>query len=161
MEINLTRSCYSRDQCMASTLNRMLLFGWELPQNVVGTLVLVVQAMRGNVIVISFQQERVFVELRSIGAISLGLFVFFTCKDNPFVPVGRENRDHEFGHSFQSRALGPLYLPVIGTASEARVVYAFAYRYVTGRRWSGYYDGFPERQADELGGADLTLRPSP
>lgn len=146
---------------MASLLNRALLFGWELPQNIVGILVLATQAILGNVIAVRFQQERVFVEIRSIGAISLWLFVFFTCKDNPFVPVGRENRDHEFGHSFQSRALGPLYLPVIGIASEARVFYAFAYRYVTGRRWSGYYDGFPERHADELGGVDLTLRPPP
>lgn len=146
---------------MASLFNRALLFGWELPQNAVGALVLATQTIRGNVIVVRFQQERVFVELRSIGAISLGVFVFITCKDNPFVPVGRENRDHEFGHSFQSRALGPLYLPVIGIASEARVLYAFVCRYVTGRRWSGYYDGFPERQADELGGVDLTLRPPP
>jgi hypothetical protein len=146
---------------MASLFNRALLFGWELPQNIVGAFVLAIQTMRGHVMVVSFHQERVFVELRSIGAISLGLFVFFTYKDNPFVPVGRENRDHEFGHSFQSRALGPLYLPVIGIASEARVLYAFVYRHVTGRRWSGYYDGFPERQADELGGVDLTLRPPP
>lgn len=146
---------------MASGLGRILLFGWELPQNIVGGLLLLMHILRGNVIAIEFQRERYFVELRSIGAISLGLFVFFTCRDNPFVPVGGENRDHEFGHSFQSRALGPLYLPLIGIASEARVIYAFAFRCVTGRRWPGYYDGFPERRADELGGVDRSLRPPP
>jgi hypothetical protein len=27
-----------------------------------------------------------------------------------------------------------------------------------GRRWAGYYDGFPEHQADELGGVDRARR---
>jgi hypothetical protein len=92
---------------------------------------------------------------------SLGLFVFFTQRDNPYVPVGPENRDHEFGHSYQSRGLGPLYLPIVGLSSEMRVLYAIAHRHLTGRRWAGYYDGFPEREADALGGVDRALRPPP
>jgi hypothetical protein len=94
-------------------------------------------------------------------AVSLGLFVFFTNEDNPYVPVGRENRDHEYGHSLQSRLLGPLYLPIVGIPSELRVLYAFAHRHATGRRWAGYYDGFPEDWADRLGGVDKSLRPPP
>ena len=146
---------------MLALPGRALLFAWELPQNVLGATVLVLQAVRGNVASVCFERERLFVELRSIGAISLGLFVFFTERDNPFTPVGRENRDHEFGHSIQSRRLGPLYLPIVGLPSELRVAYAVAHRILTGRRWAGYRDGFPERQADELGGADRTLRPPP
>jgi hypothetical protein len=63
-------------------------------------------------------------------------------------------RDHEYGHTFQSRWLGPLYLPVVGVPSVLRNVYAVAYREITGERWRGYFDGFPERWADELGGVD-------
>ena len=146
---------------VAAPLTRALLLAWELPQNLLGAAVLGLQAARGHVASVRFERERLFVELRSIGAISLGLFVFFTERDNPFTPVGRENRDHEYGHSIQSRRLGPLYLPVVGIPSELRVTYAVAHRLVTGRRWAGYYDGFPERQADLLGGADRSLRPAP
>ena len=116
---------------------------------------------RGNVGRVAFERERLMIELTSIGAVSLGLFVFHTSRDNPYVPVGRENRDHEYGHSLQSRMLGPLYLAIVGVSSEARVAYAFAHRRFTGRRWERYYDGFPERWADLLGGVDRSMRPPP
>ena len=64
------------------------------------------------------------------------------------------SRDHEIGHTFQSGWLGPLYLVLVGVPSVARGVYAVAYREWTGRRWRGYFDGWPERQADRLGGVD-------
>ena len=101
------------------------------------------------------------VELHEGAAISLGLFVLWTDKDNGFVPVGAENRDHELGHALQSRLLGPLFLPVVGVTSTVRLAYAVGYRLLRGRRWGGYYDGFPERWADELGGVDQLLRPEP
>jgi hypothetical protein len=119
------------------------------------------QTLRGSVRRIEFERERVLIEIDTFGAVSLGLFVFFTDRDNPYVPVGRENRDHEYGHSLQSRLLGPLYLPIVGLASEMRVAYALVYRCWTGRRWSGYYDGFPENWADRLGKVDVSLRPLP
>lgn len=140
---------------------RFALFAWEIPQNLLGLLLLSVHYARRNIAVINFEHERVFIEIKSIGAVSLGLFVFYTRRDNTFVPVGDENRDHEFGHTFQSRALGPLYLPIVGLASEARLLYAVGFKLLTGRRWPGYYDGFPEKAADELGDVDRKLRPSP
>ena len=110
---------------------------------------------------ICFERERVLVELSEGAAVCLGLFVLWTDRDNPYVPVGPENRAHEYGHSIQSRWLGPLYLPIVGLPSTLRVGYAVAYKWIHKRRWSGYYRGFPERWADELGGADVALRPDP
>ena len=49
------------------------------------------------------------------GGVSLGMFIF--------VPVGlppdreAELLSHEYGHTFQSALLGPLYLPIVGIPS--------------------------------------------
>jgi hypothetical protein len=142
-------------------VTRAGLLVWESPQNALGAIVFALHAARHEVRSVRYERERLMIEIGSFGAVSLGLFVFYTERDNPYVPVGRENRDHEYGHSIQSRLLGPLYLSTVGVASELRVVYAFAHRHLRGRRWAGYYDGFPERWADRLGGVDRSLRPLP
>jgi hypothetical protein len=144
-------------------LTRAGLLLWELPQNVLGVLNLALVGLAGGVRRIDLSDERLMVELEPIGnSVSLGLFVFYGVEDNSrYVPIGRENRDHEYGHSIQSRWLGPLYLGVVGLPSTLRVVYAVAYRELLGRRWGGYYDGFPESWADKLGGADRSARPPP
>lgn len=144
-----------------SLLGRSLLFVWELPQNLLGIAALAQFAARKKVASVTFERERCFVEITADGAVSLGYFVYFTPRDNDFVPVGAENKDHEYGHSVQSRWLGPLYLPVVGVTSVARVIYARAYKQRTGQRWAHYYDGFPEAQADRLGRVDRSLRPAP
>jgi len=88
-------------------------------------------------------------------AVSLGWFVFW-CPPvtTRWFHIDRGVRDHEFGHTFQSRWLGPLYLPLVGLPSTLRNVYGIGYRELTGRRWQGYFDGYPEKWADELGGLD-------
>jgi len=134
---------------------------WELPQNLLGAGWLALHWARRAVKSVRFEREPVMVEVDTIGAISLGLFVFYTHRDNKYVPVGGENKDHEYGHSVQSRLLGPLYLPIVGITSEMRVAYAVGHRHLTGRRWAGYYEGFPENWADHLGRVDRTLRPPP
>lgn len=140
---------------------RAFLLVWEAPQNALGAGALAVQVLRGGAKRVAFADERVFVELHGDGAVSLGLFVFFSRADNRYVPVGAENRDHEYGHSFQSRLLGPLYLPLVGIPSTLRVAYAIAHLRMRGRRWAHYYDGYPERWADVLGAVDRSLRPPP
>src|SRR5437667_5904480 len=129
---------------MSAVLRRSALLLWELPQNLLGVARLATLALSGHVTNVRFEKERLFVEIVVDGAVSLGLFVFFTSRDNKYVPVGPENKDHEYGHSIQSRWLGPLYLPIVGVPSTIRGLYAFAHRHIAGRRWGGYYDGFPE-----------------
>jgi hypothetical protein len=140
---------------------RLALLLWELPQDLLGAALLLALAAAGRTRGARWERERLFIRLAGDGAVSLGLFVFFSDRDNRYVPVGPENRDHEYGHSIQSRRLGPLYLPLVGLPSLLRVLYAIGYRHLTGRRWPRYYAGWPERAADRLGGADLSLRPAP
>jgi hypothetical protein len=142
-------------------LGRSALLFWEFPQNALGVGKLAFEGARRNVKRVELDRERILVELDGGAAVSLGLFVFWTRRDNRYVPVGPENRDHEYGHTLQSRWLGPLYLPLVGVPSTLRVVYAVAFRELTGRRWPGYYAGYPERWADALGGVDPTQRPPP
>lgn len=142
-------------------LSRLALLAWEAPQNTLGAANLALWALRRRVRRVRWERDRVLVEIDGVGSVSLGLFVFHCSADTPYVPVGPENVDHEYGHSIQSRRFGPLYLPLVGVPSVMRVGYAVAYRTVRGRRWAHYYDGWPERQADELGGVDRALRPAP
>lgn len=144
-----------------SRLHDVALFAWELPQNVLGAANLALQLARGGVWRVERERKRLLIELTGDGAVSLGYFVFWSARDNRYVPVGPENKAHELGHARQSRRFGPLYLPLVGVPSVARVAFAMGYRTLTGRRWGGYYAGWPERQADRLGGVDVSLRPPP
>ncbi|MBT3583664.1 MAG: hypothetical protein HN509_02050 [Halobacteriovoraceae bacterium] len=94
-------------------LLRIFFFFWELFQNILGACFLLSFYLRGNIKKSYYEKERFFVEIRSIGAISLGMFVFYTEVDNSYVPVGLENKDHEYGHSVQSRRAT---LPAYGRA---------------------------------------------
>lgn len=116
---------------------------WELPQNVLGALTFVSERARGRVVHVEREDGRFVVETEGT-AISLGHVVFWS---------RRSSRWHDLD-AVQSKMLGPLYLPIVGVPSTARAIYAFAYREVTGRKWTRYYDGFPERWADRLGGVD-------
>ena len=53
---------------------------------------------------------------------------------------------HEYGHSIQSKHWGWFYLPVVGLVSAIRNI-----RCRIKDDWTGYYEGFPEKQADRLG----------
>lgn len=130
---------------------------WELPQNVLGALDLALTAARGRIAGVAWERERLFIEVRGAGAVSLGLFVFWSSDDTPYVRITRTNKEHEYGHSIQSRMLGPLYLLLVGVPSSCRVAYAIAHRKITGRRWDGYFRGYPEDWADRLANVDSTL----
>jgi hypothetical protein len=124
---------------------------WELPQSALGALLLGAEALFSSAKRVEVENGRVFVE-STRSAVSLGHFVFWARGENRWFVLDANTRAHEYGHTFQSRLLGPLYLPLIGVPSLARVVYAIGYREITGRRWRGYFDGYPERWADRLGG---------
>lgn len=132
---------------------------WELPQTLLGLVYFALYRALGTTVAVERKDGRLLVELQGDGAVSLGFFVFHSKRDNAFVPVGLENRDHEWGHALQSRRFGPLYLLIVGVPSVMRVVFAIVYRRIHGQRWDHYYDGWPENQADRWGGVDRRLRP--
>lgn len=125
---------------------------WELPQNILGLVFLLVQVLSGNIEHINFEKHRVFIKIKH-AAVSLGIFVFWSSEDNRYVKIKDSNKLHEYGHTIQSRIFGPLYLFVIGIPSILRVIYGIIYFKKKGRRWNRYYDGYPENWADKLGKA--------
>ena len=124
---------------------------WEMPQSALGAAALALSRVSGDALEISRDEGRVFVRSRSVG-VSLGHFVFYTEEEVRWFRRDPLMKRHEHGHTFQSRRLGPLYLPLVGVPSVMRLLYAIGYRELTGKRWRRYYDGYPERQADRLGG---------
>ena len=126
---------------------------WEAPQTAIGAVLLAAERARGRVVATEREGARWVVETTGT-AISLGHVVFWSRRSSRWHDLDERNRAHELGHAVQSRRLGPLYLPIVGVTSTARAVYAFAYREVTGRKWDGYYRGFPEDWADRLGGVE-------
>jgi hypothetical protein len=136
---------------------RPLLFAWELPQNLLGAALLGIERLTGSALGIEHEHGRIFVE-STRSAVSLGLFVFWRQGENRWFVLDEHTRAHEYGHTFQSRWLGPLYLPLVGVPSVARVGYAILHRELTGRRWTGYFDGYPENWADRLGGVPVEAR---
>ncbi len=128
---------------------------WEQPQTVLGAVVLFQRWVLGRIERVECEGGRVLVLSRG-GGVSLGLFVFYHERESRWFYPGAGLRDHEFGHTFQSRWFGPLYLLLVGLPSFARAGFAIVYREWTGRRWRGYFDGWPEKQADRLGGVDRT-----
>jgi hypothetical protein len=131
------------------TAGGVLLSVWELPQNLLGLALLAL--MRRRITERRRESRRLFLRTPSTG-VSLGWFVFW-CTDEAI-------RRHEYGHTIQSRALGPLYLPLVGLPSVLRALYARWYRRRTGQWWPRYFDGYPEDWADRLGGVDNRRRSS-
>ncbi len=130
---------------------RLLSYLWEAPQSTLGLAMLGVEAARKRIVEVEVERGRLVVESVGTG-ISLGHFVFWSRQPSRWHELDERNRGHELGHAEQSRILGWLYLPVVGVPSVSGAAYAFVYRELTGRRWAGYYDRFPERWADQLGG---------
>lgn len=119
---------------------QILLYIWQLPQNLVGLLVRLICKGEKKITIGSI----VVYYLSSFpGGISLGSTIM----------VGTQNEftaKHERGHQIQSKYLGPLYLLVIGLPS---FIWAILYTNIPAikHRWS-YYVFYPERWADKLGG---------
>lgn len=119
-----------------------LLFLWELPQNILGLTLWA--CTRKRIRSVKQVQGRFF--LHAPFGVSLGHFVFWC----GYGDEGERIRRHEYGHTFQSRLMGPFYLLLVGLPSVSRGVYSLFHRTRTGRYWQGYYRGYPERWADEL-----------
>lgn len=131
-----------------------IVFGiWELPQNIIGGLLWMINHILGKNREMEVRRYRLIV--RSRLGISLGFFVFWTYDPtNRIFKLLRVNKEHEYGHSLQSRMLGPFYLLIIGLPSAIRAMYARMYYGWNRKMWANYYKGFPERWADKLGHVD-------
>lgn len=128
------------------SFKEILLYLWQLPQNVSGLILLFI-----------YKKEKVYHRLN-------GRTFYFTTEMSSGISLGnyiimnREDREdgmrHEYGHTIQSRYLGPLYLLVIGLPSLLgniwdRIAHK-KWKYSKSCKW--YYDQPWEKWADRLGG---------
>ena len=117
----------------------VLLYIWQLPQNLVGLFVRLIYKGERKIQVGGIT---VFYLKSFPGGISLGNTIM----------VGTQNTTtakHEHGHQIQSKWLGPLYLFVIGIPS---IIWAGLYGSVIPYSHNGYYKFYTESWADKLGG---------
>ena len=115
---------------------REIIYLWQLPQNLLG-LILITFLGTDRI------QKGIY-HWRLRGSISLGSYILLN------TDAGATTLQHEQGHQKQSLYLGPLYLLVIGLPS---IIWAGLHRYIPAisRRWS-YYEFYTEAWADKLGG---------
>lgn len=135
---------------------------WGLPQTLAGFILFLVNITKKHY----FYHGSIVTEWPSSSSVSLGLFVFVTSR--PIYAKRMEKRlgsreasrallVHEYGHTVQSLALGPLYLPLIGIPS---LVWATSPKQRAKRDRGLPYSAFwTERSANRLG-EKVTKEPS-
>ena len=131
-------------------MKEVLLYLHQLPQNLLGLLVILFTRAKYNDI--SYKKDENFwISKHFSFGVSLGNYIIFGNR-----PVSWVSLKHEQGHRIQSRRLGWLYLIVIGIPSAARNLWDriahSEWDYADRIKW--YYSSFPEKQADELGGVN-------
>lgn len=126
----------------------LLLYIWQLPQNIAGILVLAFVGVSIpfdiRIDLVRWPSSFFYFSDRMKGGVSLGQYI---------VLAGKYFRDedtwkHERGHHLQSMVLGPLYLVVIGLPS---LLWA---AWWNPKRSRDYYWFYTERWADKLGGVE-------
>lgn len=117
------------------TILSVLLYIWQLPQNLLGEiLALCYGARRGR----GYRDVRLHYSGSISGGISLGRHIIL----NDHYRYDDKEKMHEWGHTRQSLMLGWLYLAVIGVPS---ILWA-------SRPRRDYFSFWTERWADRLGG---------
>lgn len=118
---------------------------WELPQNILGLLVVkLTKAKKSTQFVDVYVCKKLF-----NSGISLGKYIIF--QEDYITTRGVK---HEIGHQAQSRIYGWFYLPIVGLSSIVRNIWdrIVHKNWTNAQRSIWYYGGFPENQADILGG---------
>ena len=123
-------------------INFILDWIWQLPQNLIGLIYAAI--IYEEIVDKNYDKDRnyyIFLTKNS-GGVSLGKFTFSYYK-----AIDLDcSIAHEYGHTKQSRYLGPLYLLVVGLPS---LIWALLHTSKTKR---SYYDFYTESWANKLGG---------
>lgn len=116
---------------------------WQLPQNILGLLVVVITRAKKT-------KDGIWICKHFFdSAVSLGDYIVFQedC-------ISTNSVKHEKGHQKQSKMFGLLYLPCVGLPSIARNIWDRLNHkeWLSYDRVKWYYSSWPEKQADDLGG---------
>ena len=133
---------------MLNTLKEILLYIWQLPQNLLGLIMMLFMLPQGSKE--KYKSINYIISQNMSGGISLGNYVIlsYIYKDKE---KHKKTWDHEYGHTRDSRIFGPLYLIVIGLPS---IIWAWLYGTLIKPTANGYYKFYTEKRADRLGGVE-------
>lgn len=122
-------------------MKKVLLYLWQLPQNLVGLVVVKITGAERGLYTIHDKMYKCYAtnKIRSSG--SLGDYVILKRPQQETIPTIL----HEYGHCRQSRYLGWLYLPIVGLSSWLHNLFCKCTDH-------DYYDFWTEKWADRLGG---------
>ena len=122
-------------------LSAVILYIWQLPQNLAGLMVLLYYKLR-KADIKKCENGIYIVPYFCAGGVSLGNYIFILdSNDNEFA------RKHELGHRIQSMILGPLYLLIVGLPSALfNIISNHSCNFC-----NNYYRRFPENWANRLG----------
>ncbi len=127
---------------ITQTIVKILLILWQLPQIILGTLLLGIVILSGKYDEAKkIDDDFVIKQTLFGGGLSLGYFIFVSSFDARLIA-------HELGHSKQSKYLGWLYLIVIGLPSFLWAALSICSKKVR----INYYRLYTESWADKLGG---------
>jgi hypothetical protein len=127
-------------------MKKILLYIWQLPQHL---LALALIKLWGAFATEEYQHCMVFRMKKKGVGVSLGNYIILDENYN------KTTINHEYGHSIQSRYFGWVYLIVIGIPSA---VFNNLWDRLFHKNWSStdrtkwYYNRYPEKWADNLGG---------
>lgn len=130
----------------------VLLWLWQIPQNIIGFLLVLATKAVKKTVKIEGMEYIIWVAQRLNGnwsGVSLGNYVVFA--NNRF--ADEDSVKHEHGHQIQSAYTGPLYILIIGIPSFFGNIYDRIahsnWTYIQRVTW--YYNQPWERSADKLG----------
>lgn len=126
-----------------NTITKIRKWSWELPQSLLGLILIPIyknKFLRKEL----YKDQWVYIYDGFPGGISLGYYQLVNYNR------GITNRiKHEYGHSIQSKWLGPLYLPTVGLLSVTHNVVCRIKEYFNIPY--NYYSFLIEKNADKLG----------
>lgn len=135
-------------------MNSILLYLWQLPQNLLGFLLLAIYNNAKRVD--DFEDVCVYKTNKMLSGVSLGKYIIL----HPLCFTDETTLKHEYGHCLQSRRLGWLYLIVIGLPSLLGNIYdrLFHKNWDCEEAYKWYYNQLWEKWADELGGVKRNFK---
>ena len=117
----------------------LLMYLWQLPQNLLGALYRDLLAYKEKVYLVNNTEDFTLYAKDTPGSVTLGRHIFISCR------AGSDTIKHEIGHAKQSQILGPLYLPLIGIPS---ILWAAVHEKIAPNK--SYYWFYTEKWANKL-----------
>ena len=118
----------------------VILFIWQILQNIIGFIMWAYFKIRGDLeVIVKNTYSKVYRSKYMSGGISLGCFAFVS----DYSAAKKEAVLHEQGHMWDSKVMGPLYLFIVGIPSILNAALSFT---------SCYYDFYTERSANKHAG---------